>query len=180
MKTKYITTASLLIILLCSFVSAFGTSYIFERPLQLYPGQTRNIYVTLQNNGEQGDITAKAEITQDFNIAEITDNTDTYLVPYQVSVQVNLSFTAPKDAKIGDIYRIKLRFIPQSTEEQGMGLVFATGSNIDVLIIEEPKPQQEEEVAEGASNFMFLLFIGLMIVIAAVILIILVSKKFRK
>jgi hypothetical protein len=181
MKNKiYMTTAGLLaIILVSSLVSAFGTSYIFGRPLKLYPGETKDIYVTLQNNGGSEDITAKADITQDLEIAKITDNTDTFFVPYRVPVQVNLSFTVPENAKIGETYRVKLRFIPQTSEEQGMGLVFATGSNIDVLVVEKPQPETGE-LEESSSPFMLLLFIGLIIVIMAAILIILVRKKFKK
>lgn len=181
MKNKCITTSLLAIILLISLVSAFGTSYIFERPLQVYPGQTRDIYVTLQNNGGPGNITAKAEMTQDFEMAKLTDNTDTFFIPYRVPVQVNISFTLPKDAKIGEMHRVKLRFIPQSTGEEGMGLVFATGSNIDVLVVEEPKPQPEiSEVKEETPNFIFLLFMGLIVIVIAVVLIVIVIKKFKK
>ncbi len=180
-KTMLITGILLAVTLLGSLVSAFGTSYIFDRPLKLYPGQTRDIYVTLQNNNDPNTITAVAEITQEVEVAKLTDNTDTFIIPYQVPVQVNLSFTAPPGAEVGDMYRAKLRFIPQATEGGGMGLVFLTGSNIDVLIIEKPaeavKPQ---ELAEETPITEVLVFIILAIIIIAAILIVLVKKKRKK
>jgi len=81
------------------------------------------------------------------------------------------------------MHRVKLRFIPQATGEGGMGLVFATGSNIDVLVIEKPLPteQQPEELAEETPESLGLfLFIGIAIIIIAAVLIILIKKLKKK
>ena len=64
-----------------------------------------------------------------------------------------------------------------------MGLVFATGSNIDVLVIEKPLPteQQPEELAEETPESLGLfLFIGIAIIIIAAVLIILIKKLKKK
>jgi len=178
-KIILITGILLVVTLLGSLVSAFGTSYIFDRPLALYPGQTRDIYVTLQNNNDPNTITAKAEMFQDAEVAKMTDGLDTFVVPYRVPVQVNLSFTAPPDAKVGDTYNVGLKFTPQATSEGGMGIVFLTGASIDVLIVEKPgeKPQ---ELAEEPPLTEALVFIGLAIIIIAIVLIVLVKKKRKK
>lgn len=177
-KTLFITGILLALTLLGNFVSAFGTSYIFDRPLKLYPGQTRNIYVTLQNNNDPNPIIAVAEMTQEVKVAKMTDGLDNFVVPYHQPVQVNLSFTAPPDAEVGDMYRVELRFIPQATETGGMGIVFLTGSNIDVLIVEKGVPT--EEIAEEADVTGALIFLGLAIIIISVILIVLVKKRIKK
>ena len=177
-KTILVTGILLAVTLLGSLVSAFGTSYIFDRPLQLYPGQTRDIYVTLQNNNDPNTITAVAEMTQESEVAKLTDNINPFTIPYQVPVQVNLSFTSPANAEIGDTYRVKLRFIPQAQEGGGMGMVFLTGSNIDVLIVEKPaEAVAPQELKEETSLAGVLMFIALAIIIIAVILIVLVKKR---
>ena len=164
--------------LLVNLVSAFGTSYVFERPLEMYPGQTRDLYVTLQNNNDENTITAVAELGQESEITKLTDGLDLFTVPYRTPVQVNLSIAIPSNAKIGDSYQTKLRFIPQATEGGGMGLVFVTGTNLDIVIIEKPvTAPKTEEVAEKAPITGVLVFIALAIVITAIVLILLVKKR---
>lgn len=178
-KIIWITAIILAITLFQNLVSAFGTSYVFEQPLTMYPQQTKNIFVTLQNNNDQETITAKVSLIQDTEIVQLTDGLETFDVPYYTSVKVNFSVTAPKEAKAGDAYKAKLRFTPQASGAGGMGLVFMTGADIDVLIV-EPPIEAGEELKELPSLRGVLAIIALAIIAVAIILIVLIRKKIRK
>ncbi len=180
-KTKTGIKFLILLVLLSSFVSAFGVSYGSGNPLQMYPGESRDIYVTLQNRaGDIGDVNAKLEILSGKEIVELTDGLDTYLIPYDDATRINFTVKIPETAKYNDTYSIQLRFFTLSDKESGgMGFAMGSGQKINVLVV--PKPGEEVEIAEESPQLWgILVFVGLAIIIIAVILIALIRKKIRK
>ena len=114
-------------IILISFASAFGiTSFYWdEKQLEMYAGETRNVELLLQNMVGNKDITLKAIITKGQKIAKL-DN-EIYTVPFgEKEMPVDIEITAPKNAKIGDNYEIRVSFTEQVS--QGAEMLQMTGS----------------------------------------------------
>ena len=86
-----------MLILISGSVSAFAVSsaYWKENPIIIYPGETKDIQVILQNMAGTGDISAKGAIFSGFEIAHITDAEDVYLVPLGGKTPVNIQISIP-------------------------------------------------------------------------------------
>ncbi|MBI2663396.1 hypothetical protein HYX15_02580 [Candidatus Woesearchaeota archaeon] len=100
-----------LVMVLLSFnVSAFGvvTSYWDTKPLILEPGESRNVYITLQNGaGATEEVTAKVELQGNgASLAQILDEDKLFLVPAGREVNVDIKVSIPNDAEIGEKYII--------------------------------------------------------------------------
>ncbi len=184
MKNKILVTTAILLALtlVSSFVSAFGVSYIWGSPLEMYPGQSRDIYITLQNRaGEIGDVNARVDVLEGQEIVEFTDASNIYFVPYNGAARANFTVSVPKNAEIGDGYWVKLSVTTVADGDSG-GMGFATGSGQKIYVQVVPEPVEGgEELAQESTGFLGLLvFILIAIVIVAVVLIIVVKKKLRK
>ena len=85
MKKKVALAAVSLFVLafLAAGVLAMGVSspYWDQNPLNLYPGQTENVQLNLQNMVGSDDVTISASITKGSEIASITDASTVYSVP---------------------------------------------------------------------------------------------------
>ena len=144
------------IILFSSYVYAFAvsTAYWKENPLIVYPGETKEVYSTLQNIGETEDINIRAEIRQGEDIAELIDSSNIYLVPANGKTRVNFRVTMPADRQIGEKYNIKLAFTTVANAVKGtFGIGSAIEQNIDIFVgekVEAPVPKD--------SFLMFLVF----------------------
>jgi hypothetical protein len=169
-----------LLVLLSGLTSAFGVSYIWGNPLKMYPGESKDIYINLQNRaGDIGDVSARVEIVEGQEIATLTDNLETYFIPYNSKTQVNFTVKIPKNAEYNETYSIKLSVTTVSDKESGgMGFAMGSGKIIDVLIV--PKSGEAEIAEESPPVWGILVFVGLAIIIIAIILILLVRKKLRK
>ncbi len=125
----------ILIILLSNYVYAFAVSstYWKDNPLELLPGETRNTHITLQNLVGENDITAKITISEGFEIARLTDSSNTYFIPFGTKKQVNLRVSIPNKTKI---YNYNVKLILTTVEETGeFGLGSSIEHNIPVVVI---------------------------------------------
>ncbi len=182
MKNKILMTAALLLslTLLTSFVSAFGVSYVWGSPLEMHVGETRDIYITLQNRaGEIGDVNARVDLLEGQELVQFTDSSNIYFVPYNGAARVNFTVSVPENAAVGDGYWVKLSVTTVADEDSG-GMGFALGNGQKIYVQVVPELAEEELAEEGPELFGVLAFILIAIVIVAVILIILVKKKTRK
>jgi hypothetical protein len=182
MKNKISAAVSVLLalILLTGLVSAFGVSYIWGSPLKMHVGESKNIYITLQNRaGEIGDVDARVDILEGQEFVEFTDDSSIYLVPYDGEARVNFTVSVPETAEIGDGYWIKLSVTTVSDEETG-GMGFALGSGKKIYVEVVPEVIEEEFAEESPEFFGIIAFILIAIVIVAVILIVLVKRKLKK
>jgi len=158
---------------------AFSVSsqYWKDYPLQISPGETKDIYVVLQNRaGTAEDLTATGTITQGSDIAKITGLKKEYEVPFGEETKVNIRVSIPKEVEVGHNYDITINFnFASATEGEGP---LTIGSNVEkvipVLVVAEPPKSSETE----ERNLWIYLIIGLIVlIILAVIIIIKVIKN---
>jgi len=123
-KIGIIFSAIIGVSLLSSFIMAFGVAIPYWdspewRPLKLAPGESTIVELTLQNTGEK-DMIVEATITGQ-GIAEIQDSEERYSVPSgEINEKVQIKVAIPKDAKVGETYKIYTTFKEVSEGEGGM------------------------------------------------------------
>ena len=168
------------LILVIGSVLAFGVSsqYWKDYPLQISPGETKDIYVVLQNRaGATEDIIATGTITKGSDIAKLTGFKKEYVVPFGGEIKVNIRVSIPQEIEIGHNYDIIIDFdFSSPTESQGP---LAIGSSVEkiipVLVITEPVEPAE---AEKSNLWMYVIgIIALAILVAITTKIIKIKKS---
>ena len=132
-----------MLILIIGSVSAFAVSsaYWKENPIVIYPGQTKDIQVILQNMAGTEDILAKGTIL-DSKIANITDEDDVYLVPLGGKTTVNIRLSIPEDAEIDETYdELRVSFTTLATDTGGFGFGSGVERIFPVKVVKEPEPE---------------------------------------
>ncbi len=175
----------LILILNCFLVNAAGVSSRYSKnyPLKLAPGESKEFSLNIQNMVGGQDLKFKAEISQGKEIAEITDESKEYFVPFGKSdIKVNLKVNAPKKPDKKE-YDVTIKFYPISaTENQGM-VQIATGlRNQFTVQITEPKEIETKKLQETKSNSVWWVILISLISIIILILsaIIYTALKIRK
>lgn len=157
-----------------TLVGALGvsSSYGPGRPFEIYAGETKTIFLFLQNQ-EDFDMRARASVIEGFDIASLVGETE-YLIPAKTKgIEVSLKIKIPRNAKVGDKYLIKIGFRQVSVEEEGMvQLAVETGSSFDVLVIEEL--EVEKDVMK--KNIIWII-LGILIIIILVVVIRFIFKR---
>jgi len=159
------------LLLLSPLVSAFGVTapYWDDNPLIMYPGQTRDFALTLQNMVGNEDMVLKAELVTGAEIATLVDEELEYLVPFgRKDIKVNLRVEIPEDAPFDKEYSIGVSF-KQILEDEGKMVQMAGGvgkyvpvivkSESEVLPEEEEIPIPEEEKGFPTATVVLLLVI---------------------
>ena len=135
-------TLMTLILLASGGVLAFAVSsqWSTSNPIQMYPGQSIEITIILQNVPGPDDITAKAAITEGADIATLVDSNLEYLIPVGERTEVKLRIQIPETIAIGGTRDIKISFTTLAGTEPG-SLGFGTSIErvIPVNIIKEPE-----------------------------------------
>ena len=163
----------ILILLIIPFVSAFGVNsqYWDTNPLVMYPGETREIQLTLQNMVGEKDMSLQAEISEGKEIASLTDKSNTYLVPFgKKDVPVNIKVIIPSDAKIGDKKEIMLLFKELNNEQGGMiQMSGSVGTKIPILIKSQEETEWEivDETPE-INIWPFVIILAIIVIVLAV------------
>jgi uncharacterized membrane protein len=119
-----------MIILASELVASFAVSsaYWEENPLVLPAGETKDIKLILQNLASPDEINLKASIDRGSEVIGLADPSDIYLVPGGEKKDVNLRVAIPIDAKVGDIYPVRMVF---TTVAPGAAGGFVFGSSIE-------------------------------------------------
>jgi len=155
-KTGILFSALIGVILFSSSIMAFGIALPYWdspdwRPLKLAPGESKIVELTLQNTGEE-DMVVEASITGG-SIAKLSDSKNEYSVPSgEINEKVRIKVEIPKDAKIGERYKVYSSFHEVSLEEGGM--IKMTGAftvNFPVEVVGEEesdlfKPSEKKSV----------------------------------
>lgn len=177
MKNKIFLTLAFVLafFLLAGLVNAFGVGspYWKDRPLNMYPGETKTIDLNLQNNVGDNDVTVNVRVIQGEDIASLAK--DTYVVKAKtIDVLVPLKITIPKDAT--EPYYVKVEIRTVSSGEGGT-VVMGTGMKIgfDVLITEIPEEVKQREKIRN----LVMSAVGIIVVLAIIFFIIyyLLRKK---
>ena len=95
----------------CSFISALGFSYGYgpENHLEVYPGQTKDVQISLQTSLTE-EIETQAILTDDGDIAKI-DEDARYFISSGNDAPVIITIKMPNDAVIGEEKIVKVRFL---------------------------------------------------------------------
>lgn len=161
-----------MLILISGSVSAFAVSSAYWKgnPITIYPGETRDIQVILQNMAGTEDIRAKGVILEGFEIAQITDPEDVYLVPLGGKTTVNIRLSIPEDAEVEDEYSLRVSFTTMATESAGpLGFGSGVERTFPVIVIKEPTPE--------TASWIIYLAVGILV---ALMIVFFVLRKKRK
>jgi hypothetical protein len=166
------------IVLLVNFVSGFAVSSSYYAGLQLYPGEERDLYLTLQNMAGNENLTAMATIGEGQEIAKFVDVSNTYFIPLGTVKRVNIKISIPKSAEIGSTYGLDLSFKTVKESKPGeFGLSSGIGKKINIVIVEKPKSAEEvletpvvQEALPEKKNTHFEILIAAVIVIIGLLI----------
>lgn len=164
-------------------VSAFGVASLYAsieqgNPLVLKPGQTSNVYFTLQNMVSDEDVTAQVTLTNGSEIATLIDSSNQYLVKKgSADTKVNVRISIPSDAS-GKVYRVTLSVDTVTPGASGgVNLGLSIQKSFDV-VVQAPPEEISEKSAAGVETWM--LVIGAIIVIIILALLLKPRKKARR
>lgn len=158
------------IIIFIPFVSAFAISSAYGSgyPLEIYPGETKDIQLKLMTSLGENNLIIKAELIDDGGVAKLIDPSLEYKVNAGEIVLVNVRINVNKTAKTGEEHGFMLKF-SDITSSEGEGSVSFKGSsiiNLNILVV-------QAELKETKKGIELLFIFGfLLIAVIAVILVI--------
>src|SRR3989338_8247833 len=129
MRVQKLAVAWVVVLLLVPLVSGFGVTapYWKEKPLRLWPGQSADVSLLLQNMVGNEDIRVQVKLVEGGEIAALVNADLTYDVPLgRKDVAVPLHLLVPDDAPAYGDYRIGVSFTRIASNEEGM-LQMSTG-----------------------------------------------------
>ncbi|MDD5177989.1 MAG: hypothetical protein PHT54_01760 [Candidatus Nanoarchaeia archaeon] len=165
-------------------VYAFGVNapYWESNPLTMYPGQTKDIQLTLQNMVGDKNLELEASITSGNEIAKLIDQNNVYPVPFgRKDVPVNIKITIPDNAELNKKYEVEISF--KETAAEGGQMVQMSGSvgtKIPIIITSAEEASSDltgeatEKTETGAGIFL------VVIVLVVVVILVLYLKKGKK
>lgn len=161
-----------LVLLASGGVLAFAVSsqWSTSNPIKMFPGESIEIIVILQNEPGPDDIIAKAAITEGGDIAKLVDPDKEYSVPIGERTELKIRITIPETIEIGGTRNIKLSLTTLAGTAPG-SLGFGTGIDkiISVNVIKEPEPETK--------NFLWVIYLIVGILIVVALIIIMVKKR---
>jgi len=168
MKNKINILITSVLILSISFVSAvaIGLPYWEGHPFVISPGQTGTVNLIIQNMVGEEDITMKAEIIQENEIASLKK--DEYFIPISKDAQVPIKITIPSNATLNTTHKVKVSFKTITPSSEG-GVTMGIGiiSTFDVLVKGGVKEQPKEK--PETKTWIIISIIILIIIIAIVL-----------
>jgi hypothetical protein len=178
---KFLFAVFAILLISISFAMAFSVStpYHKNNPLEMYPGQEREILFNLQNcpslasTCDQEDVNVKAILEQGANIAKITSGT-TYDIKYGTSdTNLKLNVKIPENVAIGTEYliRFSLESIPEGQSGVSLGLKYNV--EFPVLIKDQSDVPAVQVVAEEPKTGSLILIIILLVVVVLIVMVIL-------
>jgi len=165
-----------MLVMLCSLVSALGlsSSYHDLNYLKVGPGETKEVvFGNFQNTGDK-EMILKVELIEGSEIARLTNsNLDNFVIPAgKLDAGLNVEVSIPKEVPEGTEYNIKIRY-SDITGQVGEGMVTMTSSKTSSIpVLVETVPDE----SSGSSNIL-LWVLGIVLVI---IIIFVLSKMIKK
>lgn len=186
-KNLYIVGISIGFLILLSttmFALGVGSLYHEDNPLKISAGETKDLKFRLQNIPGTEDITIRANILKGSEIFKITDPSEEYFVPIGGTVYSYAEVSIPDDAKIGEVYDVKLGFATVTDSESGsFSLGSSIGKSFSVVIV--PKIEEKEEIIQTApeitiSTTTYIVFGTVIILILAVVIWLILKRRKNK
>ena len=175
-KEIFLVMVSLILFSSSVFAFAVSSQYYGGNPLYLQPGESTEMFFTLQNLASEEDVRLQAEITDGANIIELTDASDIYDVRVGEKVKVNFMVTAPADAKKGDSFPVTIMFGTITSGEGPIGLSGNIGKGFNVVIGE---PSDFDENGNLKTNFSWVAYAVIALAIACAAISIFYLRKRR-
>jgi hypothetical protein len=196
MRILLLTLTALAVLLVgTGSVLAFGVSspYYKNHPLEMYPGEVREIPFNLQNcpalleTCDPVDVTVTVEFIKGSEVAEIISGLS-YLVPYgTASTNLMLRVSVPADANIGDSYDVEFSLSSPPAEVEGgnvqLGVKYGVGFPLEVVekveeVPDEPAtPPVVDEPAPTGVNWPLWIGIAIAVIVILIIVHLVKNKK---
>lgn len=148
--TQKITLLLALTILLSFGVNAFAVTlpYMQDKTLVLYPGESTELTVGLQNMVGDADQTVMVTIEDGNEIARIIDKENVYKVPKNTNDRVaRLSIKIPSDTKLGSEYKVRFK-AGEVTGASGDMVQVVTGLSDYFIVRVGPVPEVKPVMKE--------------------------------
>ena len=148
MRKDLIFAVFIILLFYSSFVNAFSVATIYSDnyPLKMQPGETKEVFFLLRNVVEgDSDIRIKSELVKGQDIAVLLEGDKTYDVPFGAELEVPVKISIPKDAKIGDQYRVGAIFSPLAGKIVGDGnieFIVNIGKSFPVVVGSESEQRE--------------------------------------
>ena len=123
-----------------SLAGAIGISspFLDKNTMDLAEGTGTTFTIALQNI-EKTDMTVKFDYTSDKGIANVIDYKEVYLLPAgTVDNKIVFNITAPKDARINDMYEVRYSVLPQQSTGSTIAFTPGIGRSFKVVITKDP------------------------------------------
>ena len=163
-KNKFI-GIFLVLILSINLVYAIGvgSSYSRDNPLEMYAGESRTIYLDLDNNDISSGVNLEGVLIEGEEVADLDNGP--YLVAQNEVIRAEMNVKVPAGASIGDVYSVRYEFKQVEGEDGEGGAAFAQSiiRKFNVNVIE--KPADVEEI-----SMMWWILGGIVLVIVVIII----------
>ena len=167
-KTGFVIMVFLVLVLLVLDVGAFGISCLYGKVsiLKMYPGESKEVILTLRSSSDEADTILKTEIMEGEGIFKLVDNKTEYFLPGSGGgVDVKLKVQIPDNALSGTRYIIAIKFSDASAKELSNKTISFTTSTTKTINVEVLGKLGEEEEKGEISLFLWVLITGTILII---------------
>ena len=168
------------LIFLCFVPSAhsFGlaSSYLKNRTMLLYPGESRDYTVEIQNNAESE---MRFSLKLNSDIARLIEPRDFYMVGGENKIiPVAIKITVPTKAKINQEFSVHYTLSPVSESGGQIGINIEFSDQFKVVVVEKPVVAP---ITPPPKKFPYITVFSIILsIIALIVVIILVFKKNKR
>jgi len=181
MKNK-VMESIFLIVFIVMFIACLANVKAFAvtppyRPVLIFPGNTTEVGIGLQNMVGDEDITLVAEIIEGDDIAEIIDESNEYFVPFGSKGEVidHIRITIPADDPVGKNYTVGLTLTTVTPGEAGaVAMGSSIGTEFSVVVASPTAPAGEEKA------FQYIIWLWLVVIVIIIWLLIRKKSKTKK
>ncbi len=164
----------LIIVVLSSLASGFGvsSSYWKENPLLMYPGETKDVALLLQNLVGDKDMIINVELVEGKEIATLLDKSSEYKIPLgKKDVPINIRIKIPENTDLDENIKVGV-LIKELPAENNKMIQTAAGikETIPILVKTESEVPKAPKDTELSSRQWDLIWIILIIIIVVGIL----------
>jgi len=179
-----ILVSALFVILLSSFVSALGIgmSYTMNKPLEIGPGETKEIKLTPNSMISEGDMKLAVKIMKGSEIASLVDASAQVNLPAGGQVPVNIKISIPAGVSEGTEYIVTFNFKPINPPEEAGTVSFNTANEVSMkVIVKTPPPEPAHVVTplveKPKGNYSWVIIVIALAVIIAIVAYLFLRKR---
>ena len=173
-------------IFLAGFADSFGigSEYWKGNPLYISAGETKTVYLTLQNMVGTEDVTVKTELKEGAEIASIDSNKEYFVKAGTQDTKFPVTINIPENTPLDASYVVTISFRTITPGNTG-AVVIGTGidTSFDVLVVPFVPVETTGEGVLGGNTFdegNLLTIVVLIILIILIIIVIIIYKKRKR